>query len=406
MDNLINASSATRGACIFILLCIGLATLLGGCDKPGTPQPQQPEVTVLTVEPKDTPVTFEFVGVTSSSQQVEVRARVDGFLDERLYTEGSLVKQGQVMFKMDAKPFQAQLDAAESALAEQQARLWTAQANLKRVRPLAKANALSKKELDDAQGRVNADAAAVDMASADVETARLNLSYTTIYAPVTGASSFARIQNGAFVNALSGPLTYVAQLDPIWVDFSLSEDELLKFRQERKSGQLLAPENDALTVELVLSDGSLYPVTGRIFFRDANYSTETGTFLNRATFSNPDGELRPGQFVRVRVKGATRPNAILVPQQAVLQGAQGFFVWIVDPEGKAQVRSIEVGDWQGDNWFIDKGLSPGNKVITDGIVRLARGAPVKIVEKGTDEPDKTAVGIDSAAPDKAKTASD
>jgi membrane fusion protein (multidrug efflux system) len=360
----------------------------------------------MTVESKDTPVTFELVGVMSSSQQVEVRARVDGFLDDRLYTEGDIVKQGQVMFKMDARPFQAQLDAAQSALAEQQARLWTAQANLKRVRPLAKANALSKKELDDAQGRVNADAAAVDMARADVETAKLNLSYTTIEAPVTGASSFARIQNGAYINALSGPLTYVAQLDPIWVDFSLSEDEFLKFRQEEKSGQLLAPENSALVVELVLSDGSLYPETGRIFFRDANYNTETGTFLIRATFSNPDGDLRPGQFVRVRLKGVTRPNAILVPQQAVLQGAQGFFVWIVDADGKAQVRNVEAGDWQDDNWFINKGLSPGDRVITDGIVRLAKGIPVKIVEQGMDEPDNAATGTDSTVPDKAGTTSD
>ncbi|MGD8618265.1 MAG: efflux RND transporter periplasmic adaptor subunit, partial [Gammaproteobacteria bacterium] len=301
-----------------------MAALLGGCDKSQAPQPQPAEVTVLTVEPQDTPVTFEFVGSTASSQQVEVRARVNGFLDERLYVEGDIVKQGQVMFQMDARPFQAQLDAAQSALAEQQAKLWTAQANLKRVKPLAAANAVSKKELDDAQGRVNTAAAAVDMARADVETAKLNLGYTTIHAPVTGASSFARIQNGAYVNAQSGPLTYVAQLDPIWVDFSLSEDEMLRIRQEQKSGQLDIPEATELTIELVLADDTVYPETGRMFFRDANYSTETGTFLIRATFSNPDGALRPGQFVRVRVKGAIRPNAILVPQQAVLQGAQGF----------------------------------------------------------------------------------
>ena len=397
---------AMGGVRKFILPFIGLATLVGGCDKAQAPQPQPPEVTVLAVEPKDTPVTFEFVGNTASSQQVEVRARVDGFLDERLYTEGNMVKQGQLMFRMDAKPFQAQLDAAQSALAEQQAKLWTMQANLKRVEPLAKANAVSKKELDDAQGKVNAAAASVDMARADVDTAQLNLGYTTIYAPVTGASSFARIQNGAYVNAQSGPLTYVAQLDPIWVDFSLSEDEMLKIRQERKSGQLQFTDATALTVELVLSDGSIYPETGRMFFRDANYSTETGTFLVRATFSNPDGELRPGQFVRVHVKGATRPNAILVPQQAVLQGAQGFFVWIVDAEGKAQVRSVEVGNWQGDNWFISKGLSPGDKVITDGIMRLAKGTPVKIAENGMDEPDKATAGADSAAPEKARNTSD
>jgi membrane fusion protein (multidrug efflux system) len=393
----------TRG---FILLAITLATLLGGCGKTPAPQPHQPEVTVLTVAPQDTPVTFEFVGSTASSQQVEVRARVDGFLDERLYIEGNIVKKDEVMFQMDAKPFQAQLDAAQSALAQQQAKLWTAQANLKRVKPLAEANALSKKELDDAKGSVNAAAAAVDMAKADVDTAKLNLGYTTIKAPVTGASSFARIQNGAYVNAQSGPLTYVAQLDPIWVDFSISEDEMLKIRQEKESGLLRTPEATALTIKMVLADGSVYPETGRMFFRDANYSTETGTFLVRATFSNPDGALRPGQFVRVRVEGAERPNAILVPQSAVLQGAQGFFVWIVDAEGKAQTRGVEVGDWQGDNWFISRGLAAGDKVIIDGIVRLAKGTPVKIVEKGTGEPDKAAATKDSAAPEGARTSSD
>jgi membrane fusion protein (multidrug efflux system) len=381
-----HGSCPAPGTHKFILLAIALAILLGGCDKHQATPPPQPEVTILSIAPEDTPVTFEFVGSTASSQQVEVRARVDGFLDERLYIEGTIVKQGDVMFRMDAKPFQAQLDAAESALAEQQAKLWTAQANLKRVKPLAAANAVSKKELDDAQGSVNAAAAAVDMARADVDTAKLNLGYTTIHAPVTGASSFARIQNGAYVNAQSGPLTYVAQIDPIWVDFSISEDEMLKTRQEQKSGQLRIPEATALTIELVLADGSVYPETGRMFFRDANYSTETGTFLVRATFSNPDGALRPGQFVRVHVKGVVRPNAVLVPQSAVLQGAQGFFVWIVDPEGKAQVRPVEVGDWQGDNWFITKGLSSGDKVITDGIVRLAKGTPVRVVVPDAGDP--------------------
>jgi len=390
----------------FILLCIGLSTLLGGCDKTQQPQLQAPEVTVITVSLRDTPVTFDYVGNTASSQQVEVRARVDGFLDDRVYIEGGIVEQGQVMFRMDAKPFQVQLNAAQSALAEQQARLWTAQADLKRVKPLAKANAVSLKELDDSQGRVNAAAAAVDMARAEVDTAQLNLGYTTIHAPVTGASSFARIQNGAYVNSQSGPLTYVAQLDPIWVDFSLSEDEYLKIRQERESGQLRTPDAEALTVKLVLSDGSVYPETGRIFFGDATYSTATGTFLVRATFSNPGGTLRPGQFVRVQVIGAVRPDAVLVPQKAVLQGAQGFFVWIVDAGGKAQVRSVAVGDWQGDNWFISSGLSVGDKVITDGIVRLAKGTPVRIVEKDTDKSEKAAAGAAAAAAEKANTASD
>ena len=388
---------------------LGAVLLLGGCGKTETPAaPPAAEVSVLSVAAQDAPVTFEFVGVTASSQQVEVRARVDGFLDERLYTEGGIVTQGDVMFKMDAKPFEAELDAAKAALAQQQARLWTAQANLKRVKPLAKANAVSQKELDDAQGTVNAAAAAVEMARADVQTAQLNLGYTTIEAPVTGVSSFARIQNGAYVNAQSGLLTYVAQIDPMWVDFSISEDEMLSLRRQMAEGSLRSPGEEKLNVEIVMADGSGYPETGKIFFRDANYSTETGTFLVRATFPNQDSTLRPGQFVRVRVKGAIRPDAILVPQQAVLQGAQGFFVWIVDAEGKAQVRNVEVGDWQGDNWFINKGLSPGDKVVTDGIMRLAKGAPVKIVGNGTGDqsgkPGEAAAAPAAATPDKPGTA--
>ena len=368
-----------------LAILVAIALLLGSCGKHETPTPPPPEVTVIEVEPRDTPVTYEFVGNTVSSQQVEVRARVDGFLNERLYHEGSIVKEGQVMFQMDPKPFEAQLAAAKGALAEQEARLWTAQANLKRVKPLAKANAVSKKDLDDATGLMNSAAAAVEMARAEVETAQLNLSYTTIKAPVTGASSYARIQNGAYINQQSGPLTYVAQLDPIWVDFSISEDEMLGIREQSKAGLLVLPENNAYDVEIVLADGTLFPNTGKIFFADANYSAQTGTFLLRATFENPQTTLRPGQFVQVHVKGVIRPNAILVPQAAVLQGAGGFFVWIVDKDGKAQTRPVEVGDWQGDNWFINKGLAAGDHVITEGIIRLAAGLPVRIVA-GDDAP--------------------
>ena len=338
----------------------------------------------MTMEPKDTPVSFQFVGITVSSQQVEVRARVNGFLEDRLYTEGSMVRKGQAMFSMDRKPFEAELASAKGALAQQKARLWTAQRNLKRVKPLAKANALSKKDLDDALGRVNEAAAAVEMAKADVNTAELNLGYTMIYAPVSGVSSFARIQNGAYVNQSSSLLTYVAQLDPIWVDFSMSEDDMLKYRNQRQLGQLQFPDKNVLSVELVMADGSVYPKEGRLFFRDANYSTETGTFLIRATFPNPKSALRPGQFVQARLKGVIRPQALILPQKAVLQGAQGFFVWIVDKEGKAQTRHVEVGDWQKESWFVTKGLSPGDRVITDGIVRLSSGSPVNVVSPGSD----------------------
>ena len=364
-----------------LVLSLAVSVLLLACgEKPQAPPPAPPEVTVLKVEPKDTPVIFEFVGITESSQQVEVHSRVNAFLDDRLYTEGGIVKKGDVMFQMDPKPFQVQLDAANAALAEQKARLWTASADLKRVKPLAKAKAVSMKELDDSQGRVNAAAAAVEMAKAEVETAKLNLGYTTIYAPVTGASSFARVQNGAYVDQQDSLLTYVAQLDPIWIDFSVSEDKMLSVREQLKDGTLLHLEGvEGLNIKLVMADGSIYPETGQLFFQDANYSTDTGTFLVRATIGNPDEILRPGQFVQVQVVGYIRPKAIMVPQQAVLQGAKGFFVWVVDSGGKAQVRAVTVGDWHGDEWFISKGLKSGDQVVTDGLVRLAKETPVKIV---------------------------
>jgi membrane fusion protein (multidrug efflux system) len=361
---------------ILIFCCL---LFLFACNEQITPVSRVSDVKVITVKPKDTPVVFEYVGRTASSQQVEVRSRVDGFLDDRLYTEGSIVTKGDIMFKMDAKPFETQLDAAAAALTEQRARLKVNTANLKRVKPLAEANAVSKKELDDAEGRVNTAAAAVEMAQAEVETAKLNLGYTTIFAPVTGASSYARIQNGAFVNPMNSLLTYVAQLDPIWVNFNISENDMLKARQMKREGLINMPDNGQFKVELKLADDSSYPQTGHIFFSDANYSTETGTFLIRASFKNPEQHLRPGQFVRVLLKGAVQPNAILVPQKAVSQGAKGFFVWIIDQDNKAQVRNVQVGNWQGDNWFILGGLSADDRVVTDGFLHLSANAPVNII---------------------------
>jgi len=359
-----------------LLVCT--TSLLTACSEPPPPVVKPSMVTVLTIQTKDTPITYTFVGRTVSSQQVEVRSRVSGFLEHRLYQEGSIVNKGDIMFQVDAKPFKTQLAAAKAALEQQEARLQTFQANLKRVIPLAKASAVSQKEFDDADGRVNASAAAVAMAAAELDTAELNLGYTTIYAPVTGASSFARVQDGAYVNEQNSLLTYVAQLDPIWVDFNISENAMLKFRSMRDKGLITIPEGEKFKIELVLADGSIYPQTGEIFFADANYSTKTGTFLLRATFGNDKKRLRPGQFVRVLLKGAIQLHAISVPQKSVSQGANGFFLWTVDKDSKAQVRNITVGDWQGDDWFILSGLKDGDRVITDGFLTLASGKPVTI----------------------------
>lgn len=360
-------------------LALIAASLLGACqDKPKAQGAMAPEVQILKIQSADAPVEFDFMGITGSSQQVEVRARVDGYLNERQYVEGELVEQGQPMFLMDDKPFVAKVDSAKAALAQQQADLETATANLNRIRPLAASGAASKRDLDDAQGRVNALQAAVDAAKAEVQSAELNLGYTQITAPVTGVTSYARIQTGAYVSAQDNLLTYVAQVDPIWVDFHVSEDEMLTSRAQQRKGLLEMPKKDVFDLEMTLADGSIYPQKGKIFFADANYSVKTGTFLIRATFPNPGQLLRPGQFVRVKLQGGTRPNAVLVPQKAVQQGAQGFFVWIVDAEGTAQIRHVEVGNWQGDNWFVLSGLNNGDQVVVDGLMRLSKGMKVSI----------------------------
>ncbi|SEA00575.1 efflux RND transporter periplasmic adaptor subunit [Variovorax sp. YR216] len=370
------AASSVRG--LLPLLCA--AVLLSACSKsePEKAAPPPAEVSALTVKAQTVPVTYEFVGQTESSQQVEIRARVNGFLERRVYTEGTFVEPGQVLFRMDVKPFEASLKAAKAELAQQQARLATARANLARVKPLVADNALAVKDLDDATGTEQAAAAAVEAAAAKVTDAQLNLGYTTITSPVAGQSSFAKVQDGAYVNAENSLLTYVAKLDPMRVNFSLSENESLRLQDEIAKGKLIKAPRDDYAVELVLADGSSFPAQGRITFADASFSQETGTFLLRAELPNPKGELRPGQFVRVKVHGFQRPNSIIVPQRAVQEGPRGEYVWVVDAEGKASQRPVSVGDWMGDQWLVTGGLKDGERVVVDGFMRLAPGAPVKV----------------------------
>lgn len=368
----------TGPACFAVV--VGL--LLGCSEKAAPPKATAPEVTAITVVQKDAPVAFEFVAQTQSSREVEIRARVEGFLDKRLYTEGQLVRAGQTLFQMDRKPFEAALLSAKGQLEQQQARLSVAKQNLARVRPLAEQNAVSKKDLDDAIGNEQQARAAVLAAEGEVRTAQLNLGYTTISSPLTGVSSYARKQEGSYVTpGESGFLTYVSQVDPMWINFSMSENELLKYRTETSNETLRFPANDEFDVEVVLADGTVFPNYGRINFIDPSFSKETGTFLVRTVVANPEGKLRPGQFVRARVLGATRPKAILIPQRAVLQGAKSHYVWVIDKDGKARERAVEVGEWHGDDWFITKGLLAGERVVVDGAMRVAAGVPLKIVDK-------------------------
>ena len=364
---------------LFLIIFCFVGSFFAGCKK-GDVSPARPpaQVSVIKIAPKDTPVVIEFIGQTQSSHQVEIRARVNGFLDERMYVEGTLVHAGDVMFRMDPKPFQAQLEAAQGELAQQQARLRTAQANLARVKPLVEQDALSQKDLDDATGQEQTAAAAVESAKANVEQSKLNLGYAKIFTPVTGLSSYARVQDGAYVNQSNSLLTYVSQIDPMWVTFSLSENDVLKYRGEAGRGELILPKKGAYEVEVELGDGSIFPEKGRITFADAEYNQQTGTFMVRATFPNPGGILRPGQFVRAHVLGAMRPKAILVPQRAVQQGGKGHFIWVVNKEGKTEQRPVVVGDWMANDWFINEGLIAGDQVVVDGGLSLRPGEPVTV----------------------------
>jgi membrane fusion protein (multidrug efflux system) len=362
-----------------LCLSLGLLVSVVAChdNKPAAETRPAANVDVINVALRDVPVVFEYVGQTESSQQVEIRARVNGFLEKRVYTEGSLVHAGDVMFVMDRKPFEAALDAAQAELAQQKARLVTAQANLNRVRPLAAKNALSQKDLDDSVGQEQAAAAAVEGARANVISATLNLGYTTIVAPVTGLSSYAKKQDGTYIDAANSLLTYVAKLDPMWINFSLSENEMLDLRTQTQNGTLKLPPVGKLEAVIVLADGSIYPERGRIAFTDASLSSETGTYLIRAAMPNPTGSLRPGQFVRIKLLGALRTSAVAVPQAAVQQGPRGAYVWTVDKDGKAQQRVVETGEWNGNDWVIKSGLHPGDHVVIDNTLRLMPGAPVK-----------------------------
>src|SRR6266481_491206 len=374
-------------ALVWVLACMLLAV---GCKKQESrvATSQTIEVTAVKVEPRDVPITFEWLAQTESSRQVEIRARVAGILEKRVYKEGAVVQEGQVMFEMERKPFETKLDAAKADLGVQEARAANARQNLERVQDLSKKNAglsahslVSRQALDEAINAEREAAAAILATKAKVAEAELNLSYTTIRAPITGLSSFATKHDGSYIGqGENSMLTYVAAIDPIWVKFSASENHWLRLQEEVKAGRLVVPPDDAFDVEVVLADGRIHPQKGRLTFTDLAFSRDTGTYQVRAEVPNPQEDLSPGQFVHARLLGAVRPKAILLPKRAVLQGAKGSFVWVVGPQSKAEFRPIELGDWYGDEWFVNEGLHSGDTVVVDGGIKVQPGATLKVVE--------------------------
>jgi membrane fusion protein (multidrug efflux system) len=339
-----------------------------------------PEVSIVTVAPKTVPVSFEYVGQTAGSREVEVRARVTGILQKRNFDEGAPVKQGQSLFTIDAAPYQAAAARAEADVGAAQARLEQAKRNAGRLKPLYAEKAVSQKDYDDAVSAEAIGAADLKAARARLDEARLNLGYTKVEAPVSGVTSRAQRSEGSLISGPDVLLTTVVQVDPIWVMFGIPDNEQGRLTHEIQAGRLAMPADGQFEVALILPDGSVYGQTGKLNFTDVRISPNTGTRESRAEVPNPQGALRPGQFVRVQLRGATIPNAVSVPQRAVLEGPQGKFVYVVNEQSQAEARPVEAGEWAGNTWIITSGLKAGERVITDGVMKLGPGAPVRIAE--------------------------
>jgi membrane fusion protein (multidrug efflux system) len=342
------------------------------------------EVTVITTAPETLPVTWEYVGQTAGSREVEVRARVTGILLSRNFREGERVKKGQSLFTIDPAPFQAAAARAEADVVAAQARLEQARRNAARLKPLYAENAVSQKERDDAVSAEAIGAADVKAAQARLTEARLNLEYTRVEAPVSGITTRALPSEGTLISGPNVLLTSVVQVDPIWVNFGIADNEQARIQKQAESGSLKLP--NSFEVELRLADGSVYPRRGKLNFSDVRVSAATGTREARAELPNPDGALRPGQFVRVVLHGASRPKAVTVPQRAVLEGPQGKFVYVVSDKSLAEARPVQAGEWAGERWIITSGLNGGERVIVDGVMKIGPGAPVKVAEKPAEKP--------------------
>lgn len=355
-------------------------SFLPTCTKKEKPTPPPTVVTAFQVEPKTIPATFEFVGVLKSSHPVQIRSRVEGYLQSIDYEEGSLVKKGDRLFQIDPRLFAAALKEAEGELARQEAILWGAKKSLERIEPLYKKNAASQRDLDDATTKVLSAEASVISAKGNLEKAALNLSFTKITAPIEGMVGKALHREGDLIMPMgeSGLLAELSVLDPIWVYFSLTESQILMKQSGESEKKLILPPRDEYTVELILADNTKYPYTGRVNFAAPILDPATGTMMVRAEFQNPRGVLLPGEFVQAIVSGAQRPNAIFVPQQSVFQGRNGMYVFVIDTENKVSSRLVQTGNWFENYWIITQGLQPGEVVVADGINKIHEGDHVDI----------------------------
>ncbi len=346
----------------------------GGPGGPGGARPP-PEVAVITVQAKAQPVELEYTGQTAGSRETEVRARVAGILQKRLFEEGATVKAGTPLFQIDAANFRTQVASAEAAVAVADAKVNQTRRDQARLLPLVAEKAISQKEFDDSKSAQESAEATLKQVQAQANEARLNLGYTRVTAPISGTTGVATKSEGSLVTAGDSLLTTIVQTDPMFVNFSVSEGDLLRMNKQLNAGQLSVPGKRAangslgFAVSVKLADGSTYPRAGKLNFASEKVNPQTGSFDVRAEIPNPDGSLRPGQFVRVLLTGANRPNSLSVPQRAVIDSPFGKMVFVVSKDNKLEPRPVELDGWTKGEWIVTKGIKDGDSVLVDGFIK-------------------------------------
>jgi membrane fusion protein (multidrug efflux system) len=388
----------TRESAIHHFLAAAALTLAGtlasACSgEEAQVAPPPPQVVVASIERRDVPIVIELVGQTKGAQDVEIRARVEGFVDSVAFQEGTLVRKGQLLYRIDPKPFEATLANAKADLATWEARYTKTQNDVKRLEPLAVKQAVSQQELDDAVATREAAQAQVEAQNASVDKARLDLGYTAVSSPISGLVGTTLVRAGALVGrGESTLLTTVSQIDPILFTAGISEAEYL--RLARRADELRRQRGgQPVPVDLLLADGTVHPEKGRLDAIERAVDTTTGTLSLQFRFANPNGLLRPGQYGRVRFVLETKKDALLVPQRAVQELQSLYNVTVVGPDNKLAVRTVAVGSRVGSLWVVEKGLEPGDRVVVEGAQRLKPGtvvttkdAPPAEAGSGTVEP--------------------
>ena len=360
-----------------------LLTLAACGQKPAPPAPQVPEVSVVTVQPQSLAVTTELPGRVNSYLSADVRARVDGVVLRRDFVEGSDVKQGQRLYLIDPAPSQAAYDSALATLQKAQANVVSLAAQATRFKTLVAANAVSKQDYDNAVASLGQAQADVASGKAGVETARINLSYTSVVSPITGRIGKSAVTPGAYVQASAATLlSTVQQIDPVYVDLTQSSLDGLRLRRDFVNGKLQVDSQNRAKVSLILEDGTPYPITGTLQFSDISVDSGTGSVDVRAVFPNPRHELLPGMFVRARLTEGLNDRAMLVPEVGITHNPQGQATAnVVGPDDKVSVRVVTASRTIGDKWVIDAGLNAGDRVIVAGIQKIQPGGTVKPVEQ-------------------------